>query len=169
MEEDRIMKEKEKSKIIKDKNGGYQWMYEYSSWKNPSILITLYSVMLISCSFPALLMFILSLSEGVLEALKIALTIFGICAGILILLAIVAYLLLALFYGGKYYVLFKMDHHGINHIQLVKQFKKAKTLGFLTVLIGLSAKSATTAGLGLMGATKQSLYTSFKKVKMIKI
>lgn len=157
------------SNIIKDEEGGYQWMYEYSFWKNPSILITLYMVMLISCAFPAGLMLLLSLGEGVLEALRIALTVFGICAMILIPLVSIAYLFLGLLYGGKYYVLFKMDDQGINHIQLAKQFKKAQALAFLMTMVGLAAGSATTAGAGLVGATKQSLYTSFKKVKTIKV
>ena len=62
-----------------------------------------------------------------------------------------------------------MDDKGVNHIQLDKQYKKAQALGYLSALIGLSSGNLTTAGSGLMAATKQSLYTSFKKVKSIKV
>jgi hypothetical protein len=85
------------------------------------------------------------------------------------ILLIIAYVFVGFLYGGKYYVLFKMDDKGVNHIQLDKQYKKAQALGFLTALIGLSSGNLTTAGSGLMAATKQSLYTSFKKVKSIKV
>lgn len=145
-----------------------QWMYAFSFWKNPTILITVAKVLLISLFVPALFMFVITLNDGLSEAFNITIMILGFgIIGMAILLAI-AYPLLALRYGGTYFVLFKMDDKGVNHIQLDKQYKKAQALGFLTALIGLSSGNLTTAGAGLMAATKQSLYTSFKKVKSIK-
>ncbi|AFA50016.1 zinc ribbon domain-containing protein [Acetobacterium woodii] len=161
--------EKVSLNVTKDHKGGYQWMYEYSFWKNPAVLITTYKVLLIAGSFPAGLMFVLTLEAGIGPALKAFFTVIGITCGILMVLATFGYLLLGLLYGGKYYVLFKMDERGIHHIQLAKQFKKAQAMGFLTALIGLSGGNISAAGAGLMGATKQSLYTSFKKVKSVKI
>ena len=146
-----------------------QWMYEFSFWKNPAILITSAKVMLIALFVPAVFMFFISLSDGFMDAISISAVILAYGAIGFAILLVIAYVFVGFLYGGKYYVLFKMDDNGVNHIQLDKQYKKAQALGFLTALIGLSSGNLTTAGSGLMAATKQSLYTSFKKVKSIKV
>lgn len=146
-----------------------QWMYEYSLWKNPTILMTTAKVLLIALLVPAIFMFAITLSDGLNEAFNISVMILFYGIIVMAILLAIAYPLITLRYGGKYFVLFKMDDKGVNHIQLDKQFKKAQAMGFLTALMGLSAGNLTTAGTGLMAATKQSLYTSFKKVKSIKV
>ena len=151
------------------KGSDMQWMYEFSFWKSPVLIITLFKVLLISVLALALMMFFITLGDGFQDAINVFLTILGLVGGILLVLLAAAYVLVGLLYGGKYFVLFKMDDKGVNHIQLDKQYKKAQALGFLTALIGLSSGNLTTAGSGLMAATKQSLYTSFKKVKSIKV
>ena len=104
-----------------------------------------------------------------MDAISISAVILGYGMIGMAILLIIAYVFVGFLYGGKYYVLFKMDDKGVNHIQLDKQYKKAQALGYLSALIGLSSGNLTTAGSGLMAATKQSLYTSFKKVKSIKV
>ncbi|MFA9422882.1 MAG: zinc-ribbon domain-containing protein [Sedimentibacter sp.] len=155
--------------ITKNQTGSYHWMYEFSFWKNPAVLITAYKVLLIALMVPALLMFFLTLGDGIAEAFKILINIIGYGIVLMTVLLIVAYILLGFMYGGKYYVLFKMDDKGINHIQLERQYKRAQALGVLTALIGVSAGSLSAGGAGLLGASKQSLYTNFNKVKSIKI
>ena len=146
-----------------------QWMYEFSFWRNPAILITSAKVMLIALFVPTVFMFFISLSDGFMDAIRLSATIFAYGVIGMAVLLIIAYVFVGFLYGGKYYVLFKMDDKGVNHIQLDKQYKKAQALGYLSALIGLSSGNLTTAGSGLMAATKQSLYTSFKKVKSIKV
>ena len=146
-----------------------QWMFAFSFWRNPTILITSAKVMLIALFVPAIFMFFISLSDGFMDALSISAIILAYGAIGMGILLIIAYVFVGLLYGGQYYVLFKMDDKGVNHIQLDKQYKKAQALGYLTALVGLSSGSLSTAGSGLMAATKQSLYTSFKKVKSIKV
>lgn len=154
---------------INTKGPDIQWMYEYSLWKNPTILITTAKVLLIALLVPVIFMFVITLSEGFMEAFNLSIMILFYGIIVMAILLAIAYPLIALRYGGTYFVLFKMDDKGVNHIQLDKQFKKAQAMGFLTALIGLSAGNLTTAGTGLMAATKQSLYTSFNKVKSIKV
>lgn len=146
-----------------------QWLYAFSFWKNPTILFTTAKVLLISLFIPTILMFIITLENGLIEAITISAMILAYGALLLGTLLILAYLMIGILYGGKYYVIFKMDNDGINHIQLQKQFKKAEALGFLTSLVGVSTGNLTAGGAGLMAASKQSLYTSFKKVKSIKV
>lgn len=154
--------------ITKSSTGSYNWMYEFSLWKNPAVLITVFKVVLISLLVPALLMFFLTIGEGIGEAFKLFISILGIGAVLMSVLMIVGYVMLSLAYGGKYYVLFQMDNKGVNHIQLDKQHKKAQALGLLTALIGVSTGNITAAGAGLLGASKKSQYTNFKKVKSVK-
>lgn len=145
-----------------------QWVYEFSFWKNPAILITAAKVMLIALLVPAIFMLGITILDDVGEAFNIFSMILGYGLIAMTVLLLLAYILLALHYGGNYYVLFKMDDEGVNHIQLDKQYKKAQALGFLTTLIGLSTGNLAASGAGLMAATKQSLYSSFKKVKSVK-
>ena len=154
--------------ITMSSRGSYKWMYEFSLWKNPAVLITVFKVLLIALMVPAFLMFFLTLGEGIGEAFKLLLSMLGIGAVLMTVLMIAGYVMLSLAYGGKYYVLFEMDKKGINHIQLDKQHKKAEALGFLTALSGLSTGNISAAGAGLLGASKKSLYTNFKKVKSVK-
>ncbi len=154
--------------ITRSSRGSYKWMYEFSLWKNPAVLITVFKVLLIALMVPAFLMFFLTLGEGIGEAFKLLLSMLGIGAVLMTVLMIAGYVMLSLAYGGKYYVLFEMDKKGINHIQLDKQHKKAQALGFLTALSGLSTGNISAAGAGLLGASKKSLYTNFKKVKSVK-
>ncbi|MBP1920672.1 hypothetical protein [Youngiibacter multivorans] len=158
----------EKTGNITVNGSDLQWMYEFSFWRNPAILITVAKVLLISLFVPALFMFFITIGDGFGEALEIAGKIFGYGVLVMAGLLTIAYPLVGIINGGKYFVLFKMDDKGVNHIQLDRQFKKAQALGFLTALIGLSGGNLSAGGAGLMAATKQSLYTSFKKVKSVK-
>ncbi|MBP7279864.1 MAG: hypothetical protein KBA11_10675, partial [Sedimentibacter sp.] len=154
--------------ITESSEGSYNWMYEFSLWKNPAVLITVFKVLLIAMMVPVLLMFFLTLGDGLGEAFKLLLSMLGIGFVLMTVLMIAGYVMLSLTYGGKYYVLFKMDNKGVNHIQLDKQHKKAQALGFLTALTGLSTGNISAAGAGLLGASKKSMYTNFKKVKSVK-
>jgi len=154
--------------ITKNSTGSYSWMYEFSLWKNPAVLITAFKVSLIALMVPVLLMFFLTLGDGIGEAFKLLLSMLGIGAVLMTVLMVAGYVMLSIAYGGKYYVLFKMDKKGVNHIQLDKQHKKAQALGFLTALIGLSSGNISAAGAGLLGASRKSLYTNFKKVSSVK-
>lgn len=154
--------------ITRSSTGSYNWMYEFSLWKNPAVLITVFKVLLLAMIVPALLMFFLTLEDGIGDAFKLLVSMLGIGVVLMFVLMIAGYVMLSLAYGGKYYVLFKMDNKGVNHIQLDKQHKKAHALGFLTALTGLSSGNISAAGAGLLGASKKSLYTNFKKVSSVK-
>lgn len=144
-----------------------QWIYEYSFWKNPTILITTAKVMLLGLLAPTLLMFLLTLEEGLGEALQVTGTILSY--GLLLLAGLLAlgYVLVGVIYG-KYIVLFKMNSQGIDHIQLQKQVKRAQALGLLTALAGMASGNLSAAGAGLLAASRHNLHTRFNKIKSIK-
>jgi len=95
--------------ITKNSTGSYSWMYEFSLWKNPAVLITAFKVSLIALMVPVLLMFFLTLGDGIGEAFKLLLSMLGIGAVLMTVLMVAGYVMLSIAYGGKYYVLFKMD------------------------------------------------------------
>jgi hypothetical protein len=155
--------------VTQNDNGDLCWMYELSLWKNPTILITCWKVFMLVCGLIGILVFFLTLGKGFMVALREALMVFGLIAGILTGLLILAYPILSLTYGGKYCVLFEMNEIGVKHTQLKSQFKKAEALGFLTALLGAATKSFSTTGAGLLAATKQSQQSTFANVKSVKI
>lgn len=155
--------------IMVDEEGGMRWSYQYSFWKNPSVLITTWKVLMFALSFPALLAFVLGLENGIVEAGKTSLMILGTGALVLTGLLAMAYVLIGWSYEGRYYVLFKMDKKGVHHIQLKSRYDKAAAMGLLTALIGLAGNNYAVAGAGLTSAMRQGLYTDFSRVRSIKV
>ena len=67
-----------------------QWLYAFSFWKNPTILITTAKVLLISLFVPTIFMFVITLQDGFVEALTISAMILGygtVLFGVLLILA----------------------------------------------------------------------------------
>lgn len=60
-----------------------------------------------------------------------------------------------------------MDHKGIDHIQMPKQFKKAEGLAWLTAMAGLVTGNFTTAGAGILAGSKNTSTSRFDHVKKI--
>ena len=155
--------------VMQDDNGILRWVHEFSMWNNPTILITCWKVFMLVCGLLGVFMFFLTLRDGFIEAVRTALSVFGIVAVIFTGLLALAYPIVSLINGGKYCVMFEMDEKGVNHIQLKSQYKKAQAWGFLTALLGIAAGNYSVAGAGLLDATKQSHYSKFANVRSLKI
>lgn len=155
--------------ITKNPDGSYQWLYEFSLFKNPTVLVSVFKVLLIAILIPTTLMFILQLENGFRAAFTLFVTMWFYGFLMMVVLMILAYFLISLLYGGKYIVLFKMDEKGVQHIQLEKQYKLAQAMGMLTTLSAMAAQNLSAAGAGVLGATRRSSYTLFKRVRSIKI
>ena len=106
--------------FLPDNNGTFKWAYEMNMWKNPTLVITIWKILLLAGFAPALLMFFLSLGDGFAAAIGIFLQVFGIVAAIFSGLMLLAYPLVALINGGKYCVVFEMDDKGLRHTQMQK-------------------------------------------------
>lgn len=148
-------------------DGKYRWYYEYPMLLNPTILYTVWKVMMISALFPALVVFFSSLSEGFLKALLGLVSVLGITFGIMFVLSWLAYFILAACYGFKYIVLFTMDEQGVVHAQQNRQFKKAQAIGWLTAAAGIAQGKPGVVGTGLLVSSKQTLSSTFKNVNKI--
>ena len=154
----------------KGKNEKYNWDYELSLYKNPTILFLMWKiffwVIVGICIFSSILTAMDGLYgwDGVLDNIKFF---FILLIGMEVLCTI-GYFIYALMMGGKYKVHFEMDEKGVLHEQEEVQAKKAKNIGLLTAIVGLAAKRPTTVGVGLNSTARTSMYSEFDKVKKIK-
>lgn len=154
--------------IVKDENGTYRWTYEMNMWKNSTILITVWKILLIGTMFPVMLVTILALIEdGPLQAIKAFVSVFPLLVAIFIGVLLIAYPFVAILNGGRYQVVFELDAKGINHIQVQKQFKKNQVMGWITAMAGAASGNLSVAGAGLLAASKSNSYSQFSKVKKI--
>ena len=155
--------------IVRGEDGVLRWVYEMNMWKNPTLVITVWNILLLVALFPAILMFLLSFGQGAGFAFITMIKVYGLVAGIMTVLMLLAYLVIVALNGGQYCVLFEMDKKGVKHIQMQKQFKRNQILSMITVLAGIAAGNVQTTAAGVMAGTKRSTYSDFAKVKEVKI
>ncbi len=176
------MNQKERSSSLQGKkvtenvwlcpDGVYRWSYEYQMMKNPTVILTVWKVLGISVGIVILMEVIFGLAEGNLTSAedwlgvgKTAL----IVAGIMLVLSLIAYFILAAMYGWKYQVLFEMTDDYVRHIQMPKEFKKAEAVGWVTALVGLAAGNPGTVGAGLLAASRNTMTSELKNVAKLKV
>lgn len=142
-------------------DGKYRWYYEVNMFRNTAILGTLFKIFGGITAAIWLLGNIADGFEDVLATTRMVLIVFGVMT-VLILLG---YAIVAARYGGKYCVIFEMDEKGVEHKQLPSQFQKAQLTGLFAALV---SGNPTTAGAGLLSATHSSLYSNFSTVRSVK-
>ncbi len=153
-------------------DGKYRWVYELSMLKNPVILLTVVKVLLIAGAIVAAFVAVLNLingnpvfsQPGDMEKKGLIVT-----ACVIVFCIIIAYLVVAGSKGFKYCVLFEMDEKGIVHKELPESFKKTQVLSVLAFAAGLAAKNPGAAGANLLAASRNSLTSTFSKVKSVKV
>jgi len=151
-------------------DGVLRWVYELNMWKNPTVLITVWKVLLLSALAPALLVAALRVfdGDGMSAALSTLAQVFGMIAAVVTGLMLIAYPLVAMLNGGKYCVIFEMDESGIRHIQMRSQFRRNQVLAALTVLAGAMSGSVQAAGAGVLAGARKSMYTAFSDVHSVR-
>lgn len=155
-------------------DGKYRWIYEFDMRKNPTILISVLRVLLLAFGILMAGMLALHLIEGVMTSFAEYWGFYSgmlILLGVLLVLAVIAYLIVAKSFGWSYWVLITMDEEGVVNRYMKQTFEKAQALGWLTALAGLAAGNLTTAGAGLASATRDvsaSVFAYVRKVKAVK-
>lgn len=155
--------------IVIGGDGVLRWVYEMNMWKNPTLVITIWKVLLLAAFAPALLVFFLNLSDGIGFAFFAFVKIMAIVAGIVSGLLLLAYPLVAIINGGKYSVIFEMGDQGIKHIQMQKQYKKSQILSMIVSIAGVATGNIQAAAAGILAGSKQSTVSSFDKVISIMV
>ena len=157
------------SGIEKGADGILRWVYEMNMWKNPTLVISIWKVLLLAALAPALLVFFISLGDGISAALILFIRVLGITAGIVTVLLLLAYPMIALVNGGKYCVVFEMDDNGIRHIQMQKQYERNRVFAMVVALSGVMSGSVQTTAAGLLAGSKKSSTSNFHNVKSITV
>jgi len=155
--------------VVMGGDGILRWAYEINMWKNPTLVITIWKVLLLAALVPALLVFFLNLGDGIGAAVLAFVKITAIVAAIVTGLMLCAYPLVAMINGGKYCVIFEMDDQSVKHIQMQKQFKKSQVLSMIVTLAGVMAGNIQATAAGMLAGSKQSSLSSFGKVKSITV
>lgn len=156
------------SRVRLCEDGKYRWMYEMSFLTNPSIFLTVFKVF--ACVIIGMFLFfvIIAAINGDWKTMVGMTKACGVMLAIFLGLAIISMFFMAIIYKGKYIVLFEMDEKEISHTQAPEQFKKAQKLGKITAAVGAGRGSFTTAGTGMLAASKQSSISEFSKVRKVK-
>ena len=150
-------------------DGKYRWRYEMNMLTNPTIFLTVFKVFffIILVGFVVFGFFIYVI-HGDWEGLWGMAKAIGLVLAIFFGLTVLGVLLAAIIYRGRYIVLFEMDEKGIVHMQAPEQFKKAQKLAAVTAIAGAGCGSLSTAGAGLMAASKNASISEFAKVRRVK-
>lgn len=151
------------------KDGKYRWKYEMNMLTNPTIFLTVLKVFggVVVGMFVVFGFFLYVIHGdwaglwGMAKAMLITMAIFfG--------LTVLGVLLVAAVFKGKYVVLFEMDEKGVAHIVTPEQMKKAQKLAKITSVAGAARGSFTTAGAGMLAASKNASVSEFAKVRRVK-
>lgn len=155
-----------RSSFQPDADGKYRWVYELPMKHSFFLLWEVWRVFGIIFGAIGLFMVITAIvSHDSLRAfISSLLVLFAVCV-FLLFLSIPAYWLVTKANNGKYTVLFEMDGHGVDHIQI--KTEKARALEILTMLGGRASRNPSVIGTGLIQAAGGSLYSSFADVKTI--
>lgn len=156
-------------------DGKYRWTYALNMYRNPAILVTVLKIVCGLFSVPVIVELVRTAVSGDwaeawgdnlwASGLKIWLLIFIL----FFFLSLLSYLIVALVYGGRYVVHFTLDEKHLVHETVGRQARKGSNMGILTALVGAAAKSPTTAGAGLLAATKTTSTSDLAYVRRIKV
>ena len=155
--------------LMRNQTGQYQWVYEMSLLKNPTIFFLVWKIffwILVGIFGFTMLVDLFQGWGG--EAVLNSLRMLGYFLIGMTVLVGVSYLIYAAIMGGKYIVKFEMDEKGINHKQVDAQAAKARKIGMITTALGAMTGNFTTMGVG-MNAQRTEMYTAFDKVRRVKL
>ena len=154
--------------VMRSPVGQYQWIYEMNLLKNPTIFLLVWKIFFFVLLGIFAFTTLIDLFGDNADVIPGSLKIFGyFLIGMTVLVGL-SYLIYAAIMGGKYIVQFEMDEQGINHKQIAAQAKKAQEIGMITTALGAMTRNYTTMGVG-MNAQRTEMYTSFAKVRKVKL
>lgn len=156
------------SKVRLCEDGKYRWVYEMGFLTNPTIFMTVFKVFSCIIIGMFLIFVIVAAIQGDWKTVWGMTKACGVVLAIFLGLTIISMFVMAAIYKGKYIVLFEMDDNEISHIQVLEQFEKAQKLGKVTAAVGAGRGSFTTAGTGMLAATKNKSTSVFCKVRKVK-
>ena len=155
----------EKVRLCED--GKYRWTYSLNMYRNPSILFVVLKIFAVLFGIGLATLIVPMLFRGEIDTLAEDLKIFAIVLAVFFAICLLAYLIVARMYGGRYVVDFTMDDKGLLHKQIPIQAKKARKMASATFLAGAAAGRPGTMGAGAL-ATRTEMSSDFQRVRKVK-
>lgn len=88
--------------------------------------------------------------------------------GLIVALLVLTWVFIMIVYGGKYQVLFRLDHEGISCSTRASQAKKNSVINGLTIALGLLSNKMSATGAGILAQSNQDVFIKWKNIKKVK-
>lgn len=153
-------------------DGVYRWAYEYKLMRDPTILITIFKVVVLSAGICIALMLIINLFISLFtwefdpESFVSVTWGFVILLPFILLLSFIGYVIYAAMSGWKYCVMFEMDENGITHTQFDRSLELAELMKRIAVIAASMGILTQPVSAGLLIRT--SMRTEFHRVTKMK-
>lgn len=140
------------------------WEIEISILNNMGVMGEVFKVLGIASAIPALLVFILWAADGFPKIIDLG--DFKYFLG-LIIITLIGTALLILAIGNNYPTRYELTPQGVTFITLPKRRKKNNFIATLLIILGGASRNPSAVGTGVLAASRQNMYTNWKKVRKI--
>lgn len=151
------------------RDGKYRWSGEVNMLRNWTAWGTLLKMYCGLAVVTAVMLAALLINlEGRTEGLKAGLLALKYGLPAAALLSVAVYLLMAVYYGGTYCVIYEMDENGVLYMRMKSYFKKKRAREYISYLSGLKRKPKSITKEDMYRSSKETKYFSFDGVKKVR-
>lgn len=161
------MDTRETTRLFKDEQGDYSWVYRLDMYKNYSILKMILKAMGICLAVVFGIIIAILLPDIGRYDPKLTFGVPLLVFAITILITIGCYYLVALIYGGYYVAIYKMNEKRIAQYQPSDQAQKNRAIGLFTAMAGIATGSAGTMAAGFILHGRTIVETNFDSIKSL--
>lgn len=140
------------------------WEIEIGILNNMGVMGEVFKVLGIASAIPTLLVFILWASDGFPKIIDLGDFKYFL---VLIIITLIGTVLIILAIGNNYPTRYELNSKGATFITLAKRRKKNNFIALLLILLAGSKGNISAMGTGVLAASRQDMYTNWKKVKKV--
>ena len=155
------------NKVTLCEDGKYRWVYPYSLLTNPTVYFTLCKIFGGIALVGIILGYGADILRGDFSLILNDIKWWGLAVAVFLVISMLAYLIVAAMYRGKYVVEFTMDENGILHDMVPAQKKKAEVLGAVVAGTGALTGNIARTGQGVAIASHTSMQSDFSNVRSV--
>ena len=147
--------------IFRDENGAYHWVYHMNMLRNPVPLFSVFKIFFFIVTGISLLMALLTLGDGLMEALKLfGIMFFGLNA-LFFVLGLIAWGIMSITRRGRYVFEHMMNEEMVASIQTEEEMKRSRRLGALGAAAGAAGGNLGAAGLAIAQGSRGEMFPSY--------
>ena len=164
------MENRDTSRLFRDEQGTWHWVYRLHMFKNLSMLRTVLKAIGICYLAIAVIMIALLHSSGAgAGGMKMMITVLVLVGVAVLGISVGSYYLVAWFYGGDYVAVYTMDEQSIAQYQPADQADKGKAIGLLSAVAGTISGNAGLIVTGFLAGARLVVRTEFTKIRSLKV